>query len=200
MKCKQLLLSVTRNQAAAWVVHGKECHQYMLTQQWHHTHACTLVRSWYASPTSSTFWNMALRWSTCLAYITCVHTHTERICRVWVGVMMSQQTFAFESILADICPSKMSWVSSSSRLETVVLKAVAIRCRSTLLNGLKYCTHTRTHAHEMYRERMYIQYIHMQCKFSQTYLNKCLVSDHGEEGLEVLWEVHVQHEAAAHVL
>ena len=32
------------------------------------------------------------------------------------------------------------------------------------------------------------------------HLNESLVPDHGEEGLEVLGEVHVQHEAAAHVL
>ncbi len=47
-------------------------------------------------------------------------------------------TLACESILAEIWPSRMSWVSSFSRRITVVLKAIAILCRSTLMYGLKY--------------------------------------------------------------
>ena len=67
------------------------------------------------------------------------HTHCHRPFTLLLPNTQKQlPTLALESILADISPSRMSCVSSSSKLATVVLKATAIRCRSTLLNGLKY--------------------------------------------------------------
>ena len=52
-------------------------------------------------------------------------------CSLWL-------TLACESIRAEIWPSRMRVVSSSSRADTEVLKAAAILRRSTLMYGLKY--------------------------------------------------------------
>ena len=105
-----------------------------------------------------------------------------------------------------------------------------MRWRSTLLNGLKYCKQPiRTQSHDMLiqynspllsftviqsstsdlihptiyngHSQTHTQHTHTtHTHNTHTHLDECLAPDHVHEGLQVLGEVHVQHESAPHLL